>query len=135
MILIQVALCAALSLIFCQLSPADRGAIACRCLVWKKGDLLCSCVTTTHATSFCVEDSCTQRRAICTCHKARHLGLMEFAKLPDSDLKSGERTVVIVEPTPFSGALLVVGCNLAQNLQSGYERRRCYETSPSPFST
>ena len=61
MILIQVALCAALSLIFCQPSLADRGAITCRCLVWKKGDLLCSCVTTTHATSFCVEDSCTSK--------------------------------------------------------------------------
>ena len=44
---------------------------------------------------------------------------MGFAKLFGSGLKSGERIVVIVEPTPSSGALLVVGCNLAQHLQSG----------------
>ena len=60
-----------------------------------------------------------QRFRVCTCHKARHLGLMDFAKLLGSGPKSGERIVVIVDPTPFSGALLVVGCNLAQNVQSG----------------
>ena len=53
------------------------------------------------------------------CHKAHQLGLMGFATLLGLGPKSGERSVVILKPMSFFGALLVVGCNLAQHRQTG----------------
>ena len=44
---------------------------------------------------------------------------MGFPKLSGLGPKPGERIVVILKPTPSSGALLVVGCNLAQHRQTG----------------